>query len=179
MGDLSDALVGTLVSEATKKAGLVWLGLPGEARHRPAWHVWADDAALLVTGGSEQPLPAIESAGRVEVTVPSKDKRSRLVTWVADVTVLEPGSDEWTQAATALAASRLNAQDGPAQVERWARESRIIRLTPTGQVAESPGAMPDGSHAAPPPASAATSRARLPLVLGPRARRRPRRGRPR
>jgi hypothetical protein len=175
VGDpLGDALVG----EATKKSGLVWLSLPGETRSRPAWHVWADGVALLVTGGVEQPLPGIESTRRVEVTVPSKDKRSRLVTWVAEVSVLEPGSEAWTQAATALAPSRLNAQDWPAQTDRWARESRIVRLTPTGEVTESPGAMPDGAHAAPPPPTPATSRARLPPVLGPRARRRPRRGRP-
>lgn len=164
-----------LVAEATKKAGLVWLGLPGEPRRRPVWHVWLEGSAYLVTGDVEQPLPGIENVPRIEVTVPSKDKRGRLVTWVAEVAVLDPGSDEWTQAAAVLAPARLNALDGPRQTDRWARESRIVKLMPTGDVTEQPGAMPDDSHAAPPPGSPATTRARLPFVLGPRARRRAKR----
>ena len=47
-----------LVAEATRRAGIVWLTVPGAGRAYPAWHLWRDPpgAAYLVTGPGEQPL---------------------------------------------------------------------------------------------------------------------------
>lgn len=144
------ALAAALVEEAGKKSGVLWISLPGLAQPRPAWHIWHDGAAYVVTGGIEQPLPGLPGADRVQVTVRSKDKGARLISWLAKVTEVEPGTAEWDAVVPVLAAGRLNAPDGEDQPRRWAREAYVLRLTPTGEVTESPGAMPDGSLAAPP-----------------------------
>jgi len=173
---LRDAFETALVEEATKKSGLIWVWIGESAYAHAAWHVWLDGAAYVVTGGAEQPLPGLETATRVVVTVPSKDKGGRLVTWVARPHVLEPGSEQWAAAAPALHAKRLNARDGEEQPARWARESLIVRLEPTGEVLERPGSMPTRSQAAPPPPTRATTRGPLPFVIGRatgRKRRRP------
>jgi hypothetical protein len=175
--DVPDDAVGeALVAEATKKAGLVWLTVPGADRARAAWHVWHDGAAYVVSDGEEQPLPGLAQAGEVTVTVPSKDNRARLVTWVATVGTVEPATEEWDTVTAALKGSRLNARDGEHQPERWATESRVTRLTPTGRLTERPGDVPGSSLAATPAPTPATTRGPLPAMLGrrPRRRRRPR-----
>jgi len=100
-----------LIAEATRRAGVVWLTVPGAGRACPAWHLWRDPpgAAYLVTGPGEQPLPGLAGAARVAVTVPSKESRGALVTWTAEVTRLAPGSPEWAGVIGPLAAARLNA----------------------------------------------------------------------
>lgn len=161
-----------LVEEACRKSGLVWLALPGSAGERPAWHVWHEGAVWVVHGGREQPLPGLQGAPTVLVTVRSKDKGGRLVSFTARAQDVAEGTPEWAGAAAVLRAKRLNAPDGEAQVERWARESVLTRLEPTGEVPERPGAMPDGSLAAAPRPTPATTLARLPFVLGRRRGRR-------
>jgi len=173
---LRDEFEMALVAEATKKSGLIWLRIDDSAYAHAAWHVWLDGAAYVVCGGAEQPLRGIEAAQRVLVTVPSKDKGGRLVTWVARPHVVEADSPLWTAAAAALHAKRLNARDGEEQPARWARESRIVRLEPTGDVLERPGVMPTRSQAAPPRPTKATTSGPLPFVIGRatgRGRRRP------
>ena len=68
------------------------------------------------------------------MTVRSKaSQNDRVVSWVADVSRVEPGSPAWELAVPLLHEKRLNAPDGEQQPERWARESLVLRLTPTGQ----------------------------------------------
>lgn len=160
-----------LVEEATKKSGLVWITLPGLQQPRAAWHLWHDGAAYVVSGGIEQPLPGIADAGWVTVTVRSKDKGGRLVSWTAGVSRVEPDTQEWDEVVPMLHAKRLNAPDGEDQPRRWARESVVVRLRPTGETIERPGAMPDGAHAAPPVPTPATTAPPLPYVLGRRGNR--------
>ncbi|MBQ0828349.1 hypothetical protein [Streptomyces tagetis] len=161
-----------LVEEATKKSGLVWVRAPGVPA-RPLWHVWHEGAACVVGDGpGEQPLRALTDGTTAEVTVRSKDKGGRLVTWTARVVELAPGSDAWQAAVADLKGKRLNATDGEAMPDRWARECRVLRLEPTGELAP----LPDGSLAEPAPASPATTRepapAALPRLLFKRRRRR-------
>ena len=100
-----------LIAEATRRAGVIWLAVPGRERPVPAWHIWRDPpgAAYLLTGPGEQPLPGVAGAGRVTVTVPSKDTGGALVTWAAGVHRVDPGSPEWDAVIGPLAAARLNA----------------------------------------------------------------------
>ena len=140
-----------LVAEACAKSALVWLRAPGGQRAHAAWHVWADGAVCLVTGGAEQHLtggPDLADGSEVDVLVRSKDNGSRLVAFCAVVSGVEPGTPEWDSVAPLLHAKRLNAPDGEEQPARWARESRVLRLVPTGQVLEQPGHLPTRSHAA-------------------------------
>ena len=104
--------IAALVEEATKKSGMLWLALPDLPQPRTAWHLWhtgPDDkgAAYVVTGGIEQPLPGLPEAERVTVIVRSKEKGGRLVSWVASVSRVEPGTPEWDTVTPLLAKERL------------------------------------------------------------------------
>jgi hypothetical protein len=154
-----------LIEEATKKSGIVWITVPGE-RARAAWHHWHDGAAYVITGGLEQRLPGLAEAERVEVTVPSKDSRGRLVTWAAAVSRVRPSSELWEAVVPAMHAKRLNAHDGDRQPERWMWECALLRLQPTGEIIEAPGSMPQDSGAAVPAPSPAVTSAPPPFVLG-------------
>lgn len=127
-----------LIAEATKRAGLLWITIPGQRRPCPAWHVWraaagTGPAAYVVTGPGEQPLPGLADAAEVSVTVPSKDSGGSLVCWTATVTRVDPGSPEWDEVSGALVAGRLNAPADPAGTplaDRWARTGAVFRLAP-------------------------------------------------
>ncbi|MGY0058688.1 hypothetical protein ACWY4P_19420 [Streptomyces sp. LZ34] len=165
-----------LIEEAAKKSALVWVrGADGaRAADRALWHVWHEGAVCLVGDGpGEQPLSGLDlvDGGAATVTVRSKDKGGRLVTWPARVAELAPGSEAWTAAVDELKGKRLNAPDAERIAERWARECRVLRLEPApGRLVE----LPSGSLAAPPPPSPATTRhpmpAGLPKLLGRRGR---------
>ncbi|MFE9772801.1 hypothetical protein ACFYOV_14170 [Streptomyces sp. NPDC005931] len=168
----SELLDRALIEEATKKSGLVWVRGPGVPA-RALWHVWHEGAACVVGDGTgEQPLPGLTDGAEAAVTVRSKDKGGRLVSWTARVVELAAGSEEWQATVAELKGKRLNAPDGEAMTERWARECRVLRLEPTGGTAP----LPDGSLAeAPLPTPATTRRpipAGLPRLLLKRKRRR-------
>ncbi|MFC8433469.1 hypothetical protein [Streptomyces sp. NPDC057253] len=157
----SELLDRALVEEATKKSGLVWVKGPGTPA-RALWHVWHEGAACLVGDGpGEQPLPGLADGAGAEVTVRSKDKGGRLVSWAARVVELAPGSEAWQAAVGELKGKRLNAPDGEAMTDRWARECRVLRLEPTGAL----GALPDGDLAEPPLPTPATTRGPIPAGL--------------
>ncbi|WP_370414739.1 hypothetical protein [Streptomyces fradiae] len=150
-----------LVEEATKKSGLVWVR--GEApAARALWHVWHEGAALVVGDGpGEQPLPGLTDGGTAEVTVRSKDKGGRVVAWTAAVRELPAGTEEWAAAVAELKGKRLNAPDGEAMPERWARECRVVRLEPRASTTD----LPDGSLAAVPLPSPGITRRPIPAGL--------------
>ncbi|MFF3335099.1 hypothetical protein ACFYWX_37110 [Streptomyces sp. NPDC002888] len=151
-----------LVEEATKKSGLIWVRGAGAPAARALWHVWHEGAACLVGDGSEeQPLPGLADGSEAEVTVRSKDKGGRLVSWTAKVVQLAPGSEAWEAAVAELKGKRLNAPDGEAMTERWARECRVLRLEPTGGTLP----LPDGSLAEAPMPTSATTRREIPAGL--------------
>ncbi|MER5973952.1 hypothetical protein ABT112_30280 [Streptomyces sp. NPDC002055] len=155
-----------LIEEATKKSGLIWVrGSDGAvAPARSLWHLWLDGAACLVGDGpGEQPFTGLglTDGAAAEVTVRSKDKGGRLVSWPARVTELAPGSEGWQAAVDELKGKRLNAPDAERIADRWARECRVLRLEPAG----APAGLPDGSLAAVPPQSPATTRRPIPAAL--------------
>ncbi|WP_073947247.1 hypothetical protein [Streptomyces kebangsaanensis] len=167
----SELLDRALVEEATKKSGLIWVKGPGVPA-RALWHVWHEGAACLVGDGpGEQPLPGLADGAGAEVTVRSKDKGGRLVTWAARVVELAPDSEGWQAAVAELKGKRLNAPDGEAMTRRWARECRVLRLEPTGATAP----LPEGSLAEAPLPTPATTRRPVPAGL-PRLLMRKRRG---
>ncbi|MEU2153902.1 hypothetical protein ABZ532_02555 [Streptomyces sp. NPDC019396] len=149
-----------LVEEATKKSGLIWVRGTGPAR--ALWHVWHEGAVHVIGDGpGEQPLPGLAAGSTAEVTVRSKDKGGRLVAWTAAVSELVPGSEAWEAAVGELKGKRLNAPDGEAMTERWARECRVLRLDPLAASTE----LPAGSLAAAPLATSATTRRPIPAAL--------------
>ncbi|MFJ4469015.1 hypothetical protein ACIP2X_16195 [Streptomyces sp. NPDC089424] len=158
----SELLDQALVEEATKKSGLIWVRGAGAPAARTLWHVWHEGAACVVGDGpGEQPLPGLVDGGAAEVTVRSKDKGGRLVTWTARVVELPSGSERWEAAVAELKGKRLNAPDGEAMTARWARECRVVRLEPTGTTSP----LPDGSLAEKPLPTPVTTREPLPAGL--------------
>ncbi|MCW2915575.1 MAG: hypothetical protein JWN52_3643 [Actinomycetia bacterium] len=156
-----------LIKEAVKKSGMLWIGLPELPQPRAAWHLAHDGSVYVLTGGEgEQPLPGLPQADTVPVTVRSKDKGGRLVTWVAEVSLVEPGSEEWDIIVPLLAKERLNAVTHEGQTELWARESYVVRLTPTGEVTEVPGRQPDDYATVRPVPTPATTAPKNPFMVG-------------
>jgi hypothetical protein len=97
--------------------------------------VWSSGhgAAYVLTGPGEQAVPGLADAGRVTVTVASKDSGGQLVAWAAQVSRVRPDSAEWDEVAGALVAGRLNAAREPGNASparRWARTAAVYRLTP-------------------------------------------------
>jgi hypothetical protein len=157
---MTSHLLRALVEEATKKSGLIWVRGDGPAR--ALWHVWHEGAAYIVGDGpGEQPLPGLVDGADAEVTVRSKDKGGRLVAWSARVSELAPRSQAWEAAVGELKGKRLNAPDAERMTERWARECRVLRLEPRDAVTD----LPDGSLAAAPLPTAATTRRPAPAAL--------------
>lgn len=149
-----------LVEEAAKKSGLIWVR--GTGPDRGLWHAWLDGAAhVLGDGPGEQPFPGLSDGGTAEVTVRSKDKGGRLVSWTASVTELAPSSQAWEAAVAELKGKRLNAPDSEQMTARWARECRLLRLEPVAVVTQEP----TGSLAAAPLPSPATTRRPIPAAL--------------
>lgn len=157
----SELLDQALIEEATKKSGLIWVAGPaGPAR--ALWHVWHEGAAWVVGDGpGEQPLTGLADGATAEVTVRSKDKGGRVVSWAARVVEPARGSEAWQAAVAELKGKRLNAPDGEAMPERWARECRVLRLEPTGTTLP----LPEDSLAQAPVPTPATTRRPVPAAL--------------
>ena len=136
-----------LVAELAKKSGLVWLSYGGH--DHAVWHEWVGDAVCVVSGGTEQSLPGIADHDVVTVSLRSKSTRALAARVEARVDVVVPGSEHWDTVTTALKTGRLNLADSDGAVERWAAESVVVRLVPTGE-AVVPGAMSvDIGHTSP------------------------------
>ncbi|MEV5147830.1 hypothetical protein [Streptomyces sp. NPDC052727] len=158
----SELLDRALIEEAAKKSGLIWVRGAGVPAARALWHVWHEGAVCVVGDGpGEQPLEGLADAGSAEVSVRSKDKGGRLVTFAVTVSELPSGSPEWEAAVAELKGKRLNAPDAERMPARWARECRVLRLTPTGSVAP----LPDGNLAERPVPTPATTRRPAPAGL--------------
>ena len=154
-----------LVAEAAAKSDLLWVRPePGSTgRAWPAWHVWTGDAAYVVSGPGEQPLPPLD--GEVDLILRSKDTWARLVTVRAQATTVRPEEPAWAEVAGALKAKRLNAPEPDTLLERWAASNTITRLTPSGAVLEGPGGYDQSSGSVSPPATAATTASWAPWHL--------------
>jgi hypothetical protein len=167
------AVVPPLIDEATKKSDLIWITVPDvdENRPRPAWHVWHKGAVYLVFDGSEQRMPGLAEADAVLVTVRSKDKGGTVVSWRGAVEIVPVGSPAWDEVVPLLVGKRLNSRDGDAAADRWARECRVARLVPTGDLTETADAPRTDSRAFPPPTTPAATETRVPITLHRRSRR--------
>jgi hypothetical protein len=153
-----------LIEEAAKKSGLLWVRRDGGS-DRALWHAWVDQAVVVVGDGGEQPLDGLGEGLDVVVTLRSRDKWGRLVAFQARTELLAPRSEAWQTAVDELKGKRLNALDHDKVTDRWAAESRVLRLVPQGPSVERPGAMPEVAHTAAPVPTGATTRRPIPAAL--------------
>jgi hypothetical protein len=164
-GGLSSDQLTAFIAELAAKSDLIWVAT-GDRPPQAVWHVWHDDAFAVVTGGAEQPDAGLTPGSPAVVTLRSKENRARQLQVRATATRVDPEAPEWEDAVAALHPKRLNAPDGDKQPERWARESTVWLLRPTGDPLEQPGAMPDQAHRAEPVATTATTLTRTPFHAG-------------
>jgi hypothetical protein len=133
VADPAPDLVPALVAEAAKKSRVCWLSYEyaGTAhRERLVWHVWHDDALVVLSGDTGQVLDGIGAVERVDVTLRSKDTGSRLLTWTGKVARVEPGTAGWDAHAAALLGVRLNLADPQGTLERWRTDATVVRISP-------------------------------------------------
>jgi hypothetical protein len=88
------------------------------------------------------------------------------VTFAARTDQLSPGTEEWQQAAGALAAVRLNGPGPAAQLQNWSGTCRVLRLQPLTVLSAGAGGTAEPSQAAPPPPNPGTTVTRHPWHLG-------------
>ncbi|MFI5956505.1 hypothetical protein [Cryptosporangium sp. NPDC051539] len=157
-----------LVGEAMKKAAVGWLAI-GDGPATAAWLTWIDDAAYVVHGGPEQPVPGLAEADACRVSVRG-EHGGRILTWRATVERVGPGTEAWDQVAPQLAAKRLNATDPVGAPSRWATDARISRLVPVGDPVEAGDSLPTGSGAAPPRETSAVTPTPVPRTFHRRRR---------
>ena len=127
------APVAVLVAEAARKSRVCWLSYRhggGEVRNRLVWHVWHDEALVVVDGDGPQRLPGIATAEQVSVTLRAKESRAALVTVPARPEPVAPGTPAWDENVTALLAMRLNLRDAAATRTEWAASAQVVRLRP-------------------------------------------------
>ena len=115
----------TLIAEATRRSGVLWVSAP-TVTPTLVWHVWHDGAAYVVCGGDEQQLPAL---GPTATVIVRGTAGARVVEWAARVEVVGPG-ELWDQVVPLLAVERLNAPSVEDLPARWAASSTVLRLSP-------------------------------------------------
>lgn len=162
-----------IIEEAAKKSEVLWLSYPGlEAQSsRPVWYVWHKGAVYFVFDGSEQRMPGFVDADTAIVAIRSKDKGGLVVAWRAAVELVPPGSPAWNEVVPLLVGKRLNNRDGDAAADRWARECKVARLVPTGELVENPDNYNWSARSEAPPPTPAATVTRVPMTLHGRSRR--------
>ena len=149
-----------LIAEAMKKAAVAWVAVD-DAPALALWCLPVDDALYVVSGPGEQSAPGLAEATEARVSLRG-DHGGRIVTWPAEVTQVDPRSEEWSTVTPQLATKRLNASGTAADLaDRWASECTVVRLVPAG----TPLPPSDTGEAAPPRDSTAARPAKRPFRL--------------
>ncbi|MGH3459339.1 hypothetical protein [Aeromicrobium sp.] len=117
-----------LVTDLAKKSGLVWIEFAD--RTFPVWHKLVEDAVCVVGGGAEQPIPDVHDGDTVTLLLRSKTNRHMVARVDATVELVTPEDPAWDSVTAALKSGRLNLPDMGTAIDRWARESRVLRLMP-------------------------------------------------
>ncbi|HVD13019.1 MAG TPA: hypothetical protein VNK73_01055 [Actinomycetota bacterium] len=129
-----------VLDEALKKSTIVWIDVPGpggtNGRPVPAWYGTLDGRVYVLTGGSEQRIPGLAEADRVELVARSKELQSLVARVTADARVVPESDPLFARVTPVLLPRRLNLRDGEQAAERWRQECTLVELTPTGVPAE-------------------------------------------
>ncbi|MEV6689938.1 hypothetical protein AB0M35_00475 [Micromonospora sp. NPDC051196] len=147
-----------------KKASVAWVAVAGG----PALALWCvplEGALFVISGPGEQAAPGLAEADEAQVTLRG-DHGGRIVTWLARVSRVAPGTDEWDTLAPLVGAKRLNAPGPTAElVARWAADGcALVRLAPAGDAVHG-GQLPADSLAEPPRPAPVVRAVRKPFRL--------------
>lgn len=128
----------SLIEEAARRSGLLWLTVPGAPGPRLVWHLWLEGAiwvlAATADDAAEQHVPGLAETEAVTVILRSKATQGRLATISARVELVGPGDPRWAAVIPVLSERRLNPPGGrTAAVERWAETCVLARLVPDAQ----------------------------------------------
>ncbi|MGH8906081.1 MAG: hypothetical protein ACRD0K_06125 [Egibacteraceae bacterium] len=128
--------------KALQKGTIIWLSLPGQtsgrggrrqpgkAHSQAVWFVFDAGKVYVFNGPSEQDVPGLADAPRVEVIARSKDARSQVSRVPATVRVV-PGDDPLFDRIGQMGMGRrLNLPDGEGALERWRQQCTLVELTP-------------------------------------------------
>ena len=123
-----------LLASAMKKAGVVWLRVPGQSRDTGVWLVWQNTpekaAGYVLHGPGEQTVPGLAETQACSVIVRSSGTRARILEWRATVERVAPNTPEWNELLPTLVTKRLNLSDSANAPARWAKNCVLSRLTP-------------------------------------------------
>jgi hypothetical protein len=134
--DLEPALHAALVAESARKSRVCWISYEyagGGVHDRLVWHVWHDDALVLLSGEPGQLLEGLDRLdddSRVRVTMRSKDTGGLLVTWTGVPRVVAPDDESWDGHAAAILGVRLNLPDPAAALGVWRESGTVLRVAP-------------------------------------------------
>jgi hypothetical protein len=132
----AEASEAAVLDEALKKSTIVWIDVPGPGgtggRPVPVWYGILDGRVYVLTGGSEQRVPGLAEAERVELVARSKEQQALVARVVADARVVPSSDPLFKRVTPVLLPRRLNLRDGEHAAERWGKESTLVELTPTG-----------------------------------------------
>jgi hypothetical protein len=122
-------------AKALQKGTIIWLSVSdghGDAngRPKPVWFVFDGGKVYVFSGPTEQEVPGLPEASRVEIIARSKDHRSQVSRVPATVRVV-PGNDPLFDRIGQMGMGRrLNLPDGEGALERWRRQCTLVELTP-------------------------------------------------
>lgn len=115
VGSVSD------VTTALAKSKVAWLLLPPDSTV-PCWYAGVGETAYIVGGEGEQPLPRLPE--NLRIILRDKETRAAIGPVPARATRVEPGSEEWDTATTALLATRQNTPAGDRRAF-WAEHATV------------------------------------------------------
>lgn len=159
--------------KALQKGAVLWVAVPQPPPRKrlfrktpsvrehaqPVWYVFDGGAVYVLTGPTEQQVPGLVEATRVELIVRSKEVRSRIAAIPATVRVIAGDDPRFGEIASTGLSRRLNLRDGDAALERWRANCTMVELTPHFRPAAAEAraaAAAEAATAAPPAAGAGT-----------------------
>jgi hypothetical protein len=119
--------------KALAKSTIIWLAVPGERgeiHNYPVWFVFDAGKVYVFCGPTEQDVPGLTSASRVEIIARSKDVRSRVSRVPATVQVVRGDDPLFDRIGQTGMGRRLNLPDGEGALERWRKQCALVELTP-------------------------------------------------
>jgi hypothetical protein len=120
-------------SKALGKGTIIWLAVPderGQTHNYPVWFVFDAGKVYVFSGPTEQVVPGLTTASRVEIIARSKDARSRVSRVPASVRVVPPSDPLFDRIGQVGMGRRLNLPDGDGAIKRWRENCALVELTP-------------------------------------------------